>query len=48
METPLRLSRTPATVRERAPLLGEHTDIILRELGYTADEISAFRSDGII
>lgn len=48
METPLRLSRTPASVRERAPLLGEHTDIILGELGYTANEISAFRSEGII
>jgi crotonobetainyl-CoA:carnitine CoA-transferase CaiB-like acyl-CoA transferase len=48
METPLRLSRTPASVRDRAPLLGEHTDVILGELGYTAEEISAFRSEGII
>lgn len=48
METPLRLSRTPASVRERAPLLGEHTGVILGELGYTAEEISAFRSEGII
>lgn len=48
METPLRLSRTPASVRERAPLLGEHTDVILDELGYTADEIADFRSEGII
>jgi crotonobetainyl-CoA:carnitine CoA-transferase CaiB-like acyl-CoA transferase len=48
METPLRLSRTPGSVRERAPLLGEHTDAILTELGYTAGEISSFRAEGVI
>lgn len=48
METPLRLSRTPGSVRERAPLLGEHTDAILTELGYTAEEISSFRAEGVI
>lgn len=48
METPLRLSRTPGSVRERAPLLGEHTDAILTELGYTTEEISSFRAEGVI
>jgi crotonobetainyl-CoA:carnitine CoA-transferase CaiB-like acyl-CoA transferase len=48
METPLRLSRTPGSIRERAPLLGEHTDAILTELGYTAEEISSFRAEGVI
>lgn len=48
METPLRLSRTPGSVRERAPLLGEHTDAILTELGYTTEEISFFRAEGVI
>ncbi len=48
METPIRLSRTPAEIRERAPVLGEHTDIILGELGYSAGEIAAFRAEGII
>jgi len=48
METPLRFSRTPASLRERAPLLGEHTDAILGELGYTTEEIESFRSEGVI
>ncbi|MDO8838487.1 MAG: CoA transferase [Parvibaculum sp.] len=48
METPIRLSRTPAAIRERAPVLGEHTDVILGELGYSASEIAAFRAEGVI
>ncbi|MBX3504923.1 MAG: CoA transferase [Parvibaculum sp.] len=48
METPLRLSQSPGTLRHRAPVLGEHTESILGELGYSAAEISAFRDEGII
>ncbi|MEP0708156.1 CaiB/BaiF CoA transferase family protein [Parvibaculum sp.] len=48
METPLRLSRTPASVRGRAPVLGEHTEVILGELGYSAEEIASFRTEGVI
>ena len=48
METPVRLSETPGTLEHRAPLLGEHTDSILADLGYSADEIAAFRAEGVI
>ena len=48
METPLRLSQSPGTLRHRAPMLGEHTESILGELGYSATEITAFRDEGII
>jgi len=48
METPLRLSRSPGTLRERAPVLGEHTEAILGELGYSEAEIAGFRDEGII
>jgi crotonobetainyl-CoA:carnitine CoA-transferase CaiB-like acyl-CoA transferase len=46
--TPVRLSRTPGGIRHRAPLIGEHTDEILRDLGYSDDDIAALRAEGII
>jgi len=47
-ETPVRFSLTPAGVRTRAPLLGEHTDEILRELGYDAAAVTTLRRDGAV
>jgi crotonobetainyl-CoA:carnitine CoA-transferase CaiB-like acyl-CoA transferase len=35
-------------IRRPAPLLGEHTDELLRELGRTDDEIARLRGDGIV
>ncbi|MBI3994020.1 MAG: CoA transferase [Candidatus Lambdaproteobacteria bacterium] len=48
MDTAVRLSATPGNVRHRAPLLGEHTDAILGELGYSAREIAGFRKQRIV
>ena len=45
---PYRLSATPAKIRSMPPRLGQHTDEILVEHGYTADEIATFRATGII
>jgi formyl-CoA transferase/CoA:oxalate CoA-transferase len=46
---PVRMSNTPGAVRAPAPLLGEHTDQVLRErLGLTADEIARLRHDGVL
>jgi crotonobetainyl-CoA:carnitine CoA-transferase CaiB-like acyl-CoA transferase len=46
--TPVRLSETPGAVRHRAPTLGEHTDEVLRELGFASEEVAAFRAAGVI
>jgi crotonobetainyl-CoA:carnitine CoA-transferase CaiB-like acyl-CoA transferase len=42
------LSATPATIRTRAPTIGEHTAPIMAELGYSPDEIAALRSAKVI
>ncbi len=38
---------TPVAPIPTAPALGEHTDMVLEELGFDADEIAAFRAGGI-
>jgi formyl-CoA transferase len=47
--SPMRLSKTPVTVRMPPPLLGEHTEEILSAtLHYTYEQIAQLRSKGII
>jgi crotonobetainyl-CoA:carnitine CoA-transferase CaiB-like acyl-CoA transferase len=42
---PLSLSRTPSALDKAAPLIGEHTDKILNELGYEQSEINHLREN---
>jgi len=46
--TPVDLSETPGRFRHRAPTLGEHTDEILAELGYSAREVAELRTKGVV
>ncbi|MDF1766230.1 MAG: CoA transferase [Gammaproteobacteria bacterium] len=48
MRTPVELSETPGEIRHRAPTLGEHTDQLLRELGYADAEIAELHAGRIV
>jgi formyl-CoA transferase len=41
--SPIKMSATPADVRRSAPRLGEHTEEVLREAGFSLDEIRRLR-----
>jgi crotonobetainyl-CoA:carnitine CoA-transferase CaiB-like acyl-CoA transferase len=45
---PIRLTRTPASVRTAPPLLGQHTDDILSGLGLSGSEIASLREAGAV
>jgi formyl-CoA transferase len=45
---PVKLSDTAASIRRTPPDLGEHTDELLRAVGYTAAEIDALRAEGAV
>ena len=45
---PIELSRTPWSIRSASPEPGEHTDAVLTELGYSAEEIAALRASNVV
>jgi crotonobetainyl-CoA:carnitine CoA-transferase CaiB-like acyl-CoA transferase len=46
--SPMKLSATPVQYRRAPPLLGEHTDEVLREFGLTKEQCAALREQGVI
>jgi formyl-CoA transferase/CoA:oxalate CoA-transferase len=46
--SPIKLNSYRSTPRRPPPLLGEHTDEVLGELGYSADDISALHRDDVV
>ncbi len=47
-DTAVRLSATPGGIRRRAAALGEHTDEVLREIGYNDTEITKLREAEVV
>jgi crotonobetainyl-CoA:carnitine CoA-transferase CaiB-like acyl-CoA transferase len=47
-KVPVFLSETPGAIRHRAPVLGEHTDEIMAELGYDERTVGSLRQKGVI
>jgi len=45
---PIKFSETPARIRLPSPGYGEHTEEVLRELGYTEGDIQRFEKSGVI
>ncbi len=43
---PVKMSRTPADPTRPAPAFGEHTEEVLREAGYSDEEIAAMMESG--
>ncbi len=48
VSSPLKLSATPVQLRRPPPLLGQHTDEVLAEIGIEADARDALRAAGVI
>jgi crotonobetainyl-CoA:carnitine CoA-transferase CaiB-like acyl-CoA transferase len=48
LASPVRLSDMPAVVRRTAPEFGQHTEEVLLENGYTWEDITRFKEQGII
>jgi formyl-CoA transferase len=43
-----KLSGSPGAIRSPAPKLGEHTDAVLGELGFSSAAIASLREKGIV
>jgi crotonobetainyl-CoA:carnitine CoA-transferase CaiB-like acyl-CoA transferase len=48
VSSPLKVHDAPKVPARRAPDLGEHNEEVLKQLGFTSDEVDGFRASGAI
>ncbi len=48
MTTPVVLSDTPGRITQAPPVLGQHTEALLAELGITGEDVESLRREGVI
>jgi crotonobetainyl-CoA:carnitine CoA-transferase CaiB-like acyl-CoA transferase len=48
LASPMRFAEAPLQTQSAPPLLGQHSDAILAELGYAPDDTAALRTQGAI
>jgi len=48
LATPVHLSNTPLVYHRHPPTLGEHTDAVATELGYSEEQIRQMHDKGVI
>ena len=48
LRSPVRFAETPTSMRRHPPALGEHTEELLQEAGYSETEIASLRESGAV
>lgn len=48
LPTPIDFEKTPVSIRSEAPHIGQHNEEILQRLGYSEDEIEAYKERGVV
>ena len=48
LASPIKMSDTPPDIRRAPAKFGEHTEQVLRELGFGEEEIEALKTEGVV
>lgn len=48
INTPVKYSHSTPGIRTAPPTLGQHTDEVLRDLGYGEEDVGKLRKDGVV
>jgi len=48
LSSPIKMAETPPDIRRAPAAFGEHTEEVLRELGFNADEIGQMKKEGVV